>query len=219
MVPEVDEGRCTSCGKCKEICHFNAITVFPGTVLTFPEMCHGCYGCVEVCPEKCISPGQKLVGKIFAGERDGLFLAYGLLEIGEPMASPLIKALKERFLRPEELNIVDCPPGTACAVLTAVRGADYCLLVTEPTPFGLHDLQQAVGAVRALGVPCGVIVNRAGEDFPELYRYLEKERIPLLLEIENDRRVAEAYARGKTLLEVRPELREKFQKLLREIAL
>lgn len=218
MVPEVDEGRCSFCGKCKEICHFHAITVLPGVVLTFPEMCHACYGCVEVCPEECITPGKKLVGKIFAGERKGLFLAYGLLEIGEPMASPLIKALKERFLSPEGLNIIDCPPGTACAVLTAVRGADYCLLVTEPTPFGLHDLKQAVGAVRALGVPCGVIVNRAGAYYPELYRYLEEEGLPLLLEIENDRQVAKAYARGKPLLEVRPELREKFQKILREIA-
>ncbi len=218
MVPEVDEGRCTFCGKCKEICHFHAITVLPGVVLTFPEMCHACYGCVEVCPENCIAPGQKLVGKLFAGEKGNFSLAYGLLEIGEPMSSPLIKALKERFLKPDTLNIIDCPPGTACAVLTAVRGADYCILVTEPTPFGLHDLKQAVGAVKALGVPCGVVVNRAGADYPELYQYLDKERLPLLLEIENDRRVAEAYAQGQPLLEARPDLRAKFQKLLREIA-
>ncbi len=217
MVPQVDESRCSFCGKCKEICKFNAITVLPGVVLTFPEMCHACYGCLEVCPEECISAGQKLVGKLFAGEKGGLFLAYGLLEIGEPMASPLIKALKERFLRPNELNIIDCPPGTACAVLTAIRGADYCILVTEPTPFGLHDLKQAVGAVRALGVPCGVIVNRAGLDYPELYQYLQEERLPLLLEIENDRHVAEAYAQGRPLLSVRPELREKFRNILREI--
>ncbi len=218
MVPEVDESRCTFCGKCKEICCFNAITVLPGVVMVFPELCHACYGCVEVCPETCIEPGQKLVGRLFYGEREGLFLAYGLLEIGEPMASPLIKALKEEFLRPDKINIIDCPPGTACPVLTAVKGVDYCLLVTEPTPFGLHDLKQAVGAMKAMGVPCGVIVNRAGRNYPELYQFLEKEGLPLLLEIENDRRVAEAYAVGQGLLEARPDLKEKFLKVWEEIS-
>ncbi len=219
MVPKVDEKRCTFCGKCKEICLFHAITVLPGVVLTFPEMCHACYGCIEVCPEKCLIPDQKLVGKLFAGENKGLFLAYGLLEIGEPMASPLIKALKEKFLSAQELNIIDCPPGTACAVLTAIRNTDYCILVTEPTPFGLHDLKQAVGAVRALNVPCGVVINRAGIDYPELYDYLKKEGIPVLIEIPNKKEIAQGYAQGKTLLSICPEIKPIFQNILKEIAL
>ena len=217
MVPEIDEKRCSFCGKCKEICRFNALTVFPGTVLSFPEMCHGCYGCIEVCPEKCISRGQKLVGHLYHGKNGDLEIAYGILEVGEPMASPLIKSLKERFLKPERLNIIDSPPGASCAMLTAIRGADYCILVTEPTPFGLHDLRQAVEAVRKLKIPIGVIVNRAGGEFPELYSYLESQRLPLLLEIKNEKAVARAYARGIGLLEARPELREEFEKLLEEI--
>ncbi len=214
MVPVVDEGRCTFCGKCKEICRFSAITVFPGTVLTFPEMCHACYGCLEVCPEEALSEGQVLVGKIFCGRGQGVELAYGALEVGEPMASPLIKALKARYLSPGSVSIIDCPPGTSCAVLTAVRGADFCLLVTEPSPFGLHDLRQAARAVKTLGVPAGVIVNRAGVDYPELHRFLKAEGLPLLLEIPHRREIAEAYARGKSLLEVMPELREALVSLL-----
>ena len=202
MVPLVDENRCTFCGKCKEICRFKAITVFPGTVLTFPEMCHACYGCLEVCPERCISEGRILVGRLFFGQGKGIELAYGVLKIGEPMASPLIKALKERFLTDKKPVLIDCPPGTACAVLTAVRGADFCLLVTEPTPFGLHDLRQAARAIKTLGVPSAVVLNRAGIDYPELYQFLEEEGLPLWLEIPNDRKIAEGYAQGKTLLEI-----------------
>ncbi len=212
MVPEVVPEKCTFCGQCREICRFHAITVFPGAVLTFPEMCHACYGCLEVCPEGALREGRRLLGRIFLGEGSGVKLAFGRLEIGEPMASPLIKALKERFLPQGDL-IIDCPPGTACPMLTAVYGADFCLLVTEPTPFGLHDLEQAVAAVKALGVPRGVIINRAGADFPPLYRFLEEEGLPLFLEIPHDRRVAEAYARGQGLLSVRPDLREAFCQL------
>lgn len=217
MVPEVDESRCTFCGKCKEICRFRAITTLPGTVMVFPEMCHGCYGCLEVCPEKCIGEGRVRIGRLYFGQAKGLELAYGVLEVGEPMASPLIKALKKRFLSEKGDTIIDCPPGTACAVLTAVRGADFCLLVTEPSPFGLHDLAQAAKAVRALGVPAGVIVNRAGLDYPELYRFLARENLPLLLEIPHRREIAAAYARGEGLLAVMPELKESFQKMVYEL--
>lgn len=217
MVPQVDEKRCSFCGKCKAICRFQAITVLPNVVLTFPEMCHGCYGCLEVCPEGCIHEGRTLLGWLYAGKGRGVDLAYGLLKVGEPMASPLIKALKERFLRHEAVNIIDCPPGAACPVLTAVRGADFCLLVTEPTPFGLHDLRQAVRALQALNVPLGVILNRAGRPFPELERFLEENRLPLLMEIPQDQRIAAAYAQGQGLLEVYPHFQTRFEALFQKI--
>ena len=211
MVPEQVRD-CGFCGRCAEICRFGAITVFPGEVLIFPEMCHACYGCLEVCPEGALREGRRPLGRVFVGEGAGVRTAYGCLEVGEPMASPLIKVLKDRFL-PGDRVVVDCPPGTSCPMLTAVRGADYCLLVTEPTPFGLHDLRQAVEAVRVLGVPVGVILNRAGVEFSPLEHFLEEEGIPLLLEIPHERRIAEACARGEGLLSARPEFAEKFRRL------
>ena len=217
FVPEVSQERCNFCGQCREICRFNALSVFPGVILTFPELCHGCYGCLEVCKEGAISEGRRLLGRLKAGRWGKNLLAYGELEVGEAMASPLIKALKKKYLSPDRLNIVDCPPGTACPMLTAVRGADFCLLVTEPTPFGLHDLAQAAQAVESLGVPAGVVLNRAGSPYPELYDFLRQKGLPLLLEIPFSRKVAEGYAQGKGLLESMPELEAEFKKILAEV--
>ncbi|AEH44350.1 cobyrinic acid ac-diamide synthase [Thermodesulfatator indicus DSM 15286] len=217
MVPSVDEKRCTFCGECKKICRFNAITVFPGTVLVFPELCHGCYGCLEVCPENCITEAQLPLGRILAGKAQEVFLAYGELKLGEAMASPLIKELKARYLVPQGLNILDCPPGAACPVLTAVHGSDFCLLVTEPTPFGLHDLKQAVCAFESMNLPMGVVVNRAREPYGPLNDFLRSKNIPILLEIPEERAIAEAYARGKTLIQAKPEMREVFKNLYTRI--
>ncbi|OAG28593.1 ATP-binding protein [Thermodesulfatator autotrophicus] len=217
MVPKVDESLCSFCGECKKICRFNAITVFPGTVLVFPELCHGCYGCLEVCPEKCITEAQVPLGKILAGKAKEIFLAYGELKVGEAMASPLIKELKKRYLDPQGLNIIDCPPGTACPVLTAVHGVDFCLLVTEPTPFGLHDLKQAVCAFETMGIPMGVVINRAREPYGPLHEFLKEKKIPVLLEIPEERAIAEAYAQGKTLLQAKPEMKKDFENLYTQI--
>ena len=213
MVPGVEGEKCSFCGKCKEICRFNAISVFQQVILIFPEMCHGCYGCVEVCPEGCLHPGQRLVGFLYTGQGKGVRMAYGALEVGEPMPSPLIKSLKKNFLKIEKHTIIDCPPGASCPVLESMKGVDFCLLVTEPTPFGLHDLKQVYGAVKALGIPAGVIINRAGESYEPLYRFLEEENLSLLLEIPHRREIAEGYARGKTLLEIDPAFGETFRTL------
>ncbi len=218
MIPEIDEEKCNFCGKCKEICRFNAISVFPGTILCFPELCHGCYGCLEVCQEGAITEGKTLLGQLRAGRAGRIYLAYGVLEIGEAMASPLIKELKRRYLKDDRPVLIDCPPGTACPVLTAVRGADYCLLVTEPTPFGLHDLRQAVSAVKALGVKAGVILNRAGKPYQPLLDYLDQEKLPLLMEIPFSTEVAVAYARGEGLLQAMPHLKAQFKELWSRLA-
>ncbi|HHI97966.1 MAG TPA: (4Fe-4S)-binding protein [Thermodesulfatator atlanticus] len=216
-VPRVVEERCSFCGRCKEICRFNAMVVFPGTVLCFPELCHGCYGCFEVCEDKALEEEKIPLGRLRTGRKGKIFLAYGMLEIGEAMASPLIKELKKRYLAPEKPVIIDCPPGTACPTLHAVRGADFCLLVTEPTPFGLHDLEQAAKAVKTLGVKAGVVINRADQPFPPLYDFLDRERLPLLLEIPFSKEVARAYAQAKGLLAVFPELKAAFQNLWQKI--
>ena len=160
-VPEVDEEKCTACGECGRICQYSAIVSLKTKPLVFPELCHGCGGCALVCPEGAITEGLREVGVVEEGSAGGVRFAGGKLRIGEAMAPPLIRAVKERALD-DALVIVDAPPGTSCPVIEAVRGADFVLLVTEPTPFGLNDLAIAVDTVRKLGLPFAVVVNRAG---------------------------------------------------------
>ncbi len=215
-VPEVDMGRCSLCGKCGEICQFKAIVVIGKTVLTFPELCHSCGGCMEVCSEKAISEAERELGTIKRGHRNGLEFVQGELRIGEAMAPPMIKKVRE-YTRPESVTIIDAPPGTSCPVIASMKGADFVLLVTEPTPFGLHDLKLAVGAVRVLGIPCGLVINRSGIGNDQVKRYAEEEGVPLLLEIPFDRQIAEAYSKGEMIVELIPEWKEKFKNLYHKI--
>jgi len=215
-VPEVDMGKCSLCGKCGEICQFKAIVVVGKMVLTFPELCHSCGGCMEVCPEKAISEAERELGTIKRGHRNGLEFVQGELRVGEAMAPPMIKKVRE-YTRPESVTIIDAPPGTSCPVIASMKGADFVLLVTEPTPFGLHDLKLAVGAVSVLGIPCGLVINRSGIGNDQVKRYAEEEGVPLLLEIPFDRQIAEAYSRGEMIVELIPEWKEKFKNLYRKI--
>ncbi len=215
-VPKVDMGKCSLCGKCGEICQFKAIVVVGKTVLTFPELCHSCGGCIEVCPEKAISEAERELGTIKRGHKNGLEFVQGELRIGEAMAPPMIKKVRG-YTRPESVTIIDAPPGTSCPVIASMNGADFVLLVTEPTPFGLHDLKLAVGAVRVLGIPCGLVINRSGIGNDDVKRYAEDEGVPLLLEIPFDRQIAEAYSRGEMIVEVIPEWKDKFRNLYNKI--
>lgn len=215
-VPEVDEEKCTLCGKCGEICQFKAIVVIGKTVLPFHELCHSCGGCMEVCPEKAITEIGRELGVIERGHRNGLAFVHGRLRVGEAMSPPLIRAVRA-YTRPDTLTIIDAPPGTSCPVIAAMNGADVVLLVTEPTPFGLHDLKLAVGAVRILGIPCGLVINRSDMGNDQVKTYAEQEDIPVLMEIPFDRRIAEAYSRGEMLVELMPEWKEKFKTLFRRI--
>jgi MinD superfamily P-loop ATPase len=216
-VPQVDEEKCNLCGMCGEICQFKAIVVIGETVLPFHEMCHSCGGCMEVCPEGAITETGRELGMIERGRRDGLEFVHGSLRVGEAMSPPLIKKVRS-FARPDQLTIIDAPPGTSCPVIAAMKGADFILLVTEPTPFGLHDLKLAVGAVRILGIPCGLVINRSDMGDDQVKNYAEAEEIPVLMEIPFDRGIAEAYSRGQLLVEVMPQWKEKFQRLYRRIA-
>jgi len=215
-IPEVDESKCTHCRACSEICQFKAILVLGETILAFPEMCHACGGCFRVCEPRALLPGKKELGVIAQGEAGGIRLVQGELKIGEPLSPPLIREVKKRGLL-HRLTLIDAPPGTSCPVIQAVKDSDFCLLVTEPTPFGLYDLRLAVEALKILQIPRGVVLNRADMGDDQVRRYLENEGIPLLMEIPFDRRIAEGYARGKSLLEVKPEMKADFQELLRKI--
>jgi len=215
-VPEVDMEKCTLCGKCGEICQFKAIVVIGETVLPFHELCHSCGGCVEVCPEKAISETERELGIIERGHRNGLEFVHGKLRVGEAMSPPLIRKVRE-YSRPDILTIVDAPPGTSCPVIASMKGADFVLLVTEPTPFGLHDLKLAVGAVKILKIPCGLVINRSDMGDGKVKNYAEKEGVPVLMEIPFDRKIAEAYSRGEMIVDVMPEWRERFKKLYHNI--
>jgi len=215
-VPEVDMEKCNLCGKCEEICQFKAIVVIGETVLPFHEMCHGCGGCMEVCPEKAITETGRELGVIERGHRNGLEFVHGRLRVGEAMSPPLIRKVLE-YTRPGVLTIIDAPPGTSCPVIASMKGADFVLLVTEPTPFGLHDLKLAVGAVNILGIPCGLVINRSDIGDDKVKAYAEKEDVPVLMEIPFDRRIAEAYSRGEMLVDVMPEWKQEFKGLYHRI--
>jgi len=215
-VPEVDMEKCSLCGKCGEICQFRAIIVIGETVLPFVEMCHSCGGCMEVCPEKAITETTRELGRIERGHRNGLEFVHGKLRVGEAMSPPLIKSVRQ-YTRPDMVTIIDAPPGTSCPVIASMKGADFVLLVTEPTPFGLHDLKLAIGAVRILGIPCGLVINRSDMGDDKVLHYAKRENIPVLMEIPFDRKIAEAYSRGDMIVEVMPEWKENFIQLYKDI--
>lgn len=208
-VPQVDMEKCSLCGKCDEICQFRSIVVVGTTVLAFPELCHSCGGCMAVCPEKAITEIGRELGVIQKGWRGSLEFVHGKSRVGEAMSPPLIEKVREH-ISPEKLNIIDAPPGTSCPVIAAMRDTDFVLLVTEPTPFGLNDLKLAVGAVKILGIPCGLIINRSDLGDDRVKTYAEEIGLPILMEIPFDRRIAEVYSRGEMLVDAIPGMREKF---------
>jgi len=216
-VPQIDPELCTRCGTCGRFCRYNALLCLPLQVIPFPELCHGCGGCGLVCPAGAIREVPREIGSIDLGEAGSIAFAGGLLNIGEAMSPPLIKALKARA-GTKKVTLVDAPPGTSCPVIESIRDCDYVALVTEPTPFGLNDLQLAVEMVRALGLPFGVILNRAGRNDRPLLDYCSEQRINLLAQFPDDRRVAVAYSRGELISEVLPEFRARFSSLAAAIA-
>jgi len=213
LIPEVDAGKCTLCGQCGEICQYSAIVPVGEKVLVYPELCHGCGGCSLVCEAQAISEVSREIGVLETGRAGAVQFVQGLLNVGEAMSPPLIKAVKSTALQ-ADLVIIDAPPGTSCPVIEAVREADFVILVTEPTPFGFHDLKLAVEMVRALQLPFGVVVNRAGLDGSETRSYCKAQGIPILREIPDDRELAEAYSRGVLACEARREYESLFAGLL-----
>lgn len=215
-VPKVDAALCNQCRKCMDICRFNAITVVGEKVLVFPELCHSCGGCMLVCPEGAISETDRELGCIEYGACDHIAFAHGKMRIGEAMSPPLIKEVRKNEDR-NALTIIDAPPGTSCPVIAAIHEVDFVLMVTEPTPFGLHDLKLAVEAVKLLGIPSGLVINRSDLGNREVYDYAKEQQIPILLEIPFDRKIAETYSAGKMMVKEMPEWKEKFAQLFEDI--
>lgn len=220
-IPRVLEERCTGCGRCSEVCQFHAIAVLGTKVLVFPQLCHGCGSCTRQCPEHALEEVPSAIGYLEAGEaRAGIAFAQGVLTVGEPMAGPVIRQLK-RWIPPQpgQVIVLDCPPGTSCPMVEAVRGADFLLLVTEPTPFGLHDLRLAAEVARQLDIPAGVIVNRDGPwDSLQLEEFCASRGLQILLRIPFDRAIAEGLARGEPLTDIRPEYSQCLRGLVHSLA-
>lgn len=216
LIPQVDESLCDACGECSLFCQFHAIVALKTKILVFPELCHGCGGCLEVCPQRAIREVSHRIGVIRTFRKDNITLIQGCLDIGVAMSPPLIRAVKARQ-HSGVFTILDAPPGTSCPVIATLQGADYVALVTEPTPFGLNDLKLAVEMVRELKLPFGVVINRVGVGDDRVHLFCEHEDIPILLEIPDDRRIAEAYSRGELIVEALPEYCRIFENLSESI--
>ncbi|MDH5696325.1 MAG: ATP-binding protein [Dehalococcoidia bacterium] len=214
--PRVNEERCNYCGKCAEVCAYHAIAVFPKNILVFPELCHGCGACSYLCSEKAITEEPREIGVVESGHADGVDFTHGKLSIGEPMPTPVIRKVKEQSNH-DGTVIIDVSPGTSCPVVESIKDSDFCLLVTEPTPFGLNDLVLAVETVRELNIPLGVVLNRAGVGDSRVEEYCQREDIPMLLTIPLDMEIARLYSKGVTLVEGMPQWQEGFVGLFDKI--
>ncbi len=218
LVPEIDDNRCNYCGKCAEVCAYNALAVVKDAVLVFSELCHGCGACSLLCPENAIRETGKRIGVIESGRAGDIRFFHGRLDIGQAMSPPLIRALKKE-MDSSRTVIIDAPPGTSCPVIESLKRSQFCLLVTEPTPFGLHDLELAVGVAKEMKIPCGIVINRAslGDGDGAVRDFCAREGIPVLMTIPFDRKIAESYSRGEIVIEAFPAYRTAFLELYESI--
>ena len=215
-VPEVDEQKCTGCGKCGRLCQYSAITCIKEKVLVFEELCHSCGGCMAICPEGALKEIPRQIGIAEFGKSDGIAFGHGKLNIGAIQTPAIIKFVKQKAVN-KAITILDVPPGTSCPVIEAVKGSDFVLLVTEPTPFGLNDLKLAVGMVRELKLSFAVALNRSDIGDDSVLQYCEEENIDVILEIPNDRLIAEAYSQGFMIIDALGGYQEKFLQLYQKI--
>lgn len=214
MVPRIIEEKCTFCGECSAKCQFNALVSLPSIPpLVFPGLCHGCGLCTHVCRKGAIREDMRQIGRLEQGTgiADIIFV-HGVLDVGEAMAVPLIKHVKG-CSKDNRVRITDAPPGTACPLVAAIGDADIVVMVTEPTPFGLHDLSIAVAVAEKLDIPLGLVINREREKFQPLEKYIRDHGMEVIARIPEDRRIAECYSRGEIIIEALPEYRPLFNEL------
>jgi MinD superfamily P-loop ATPase len=215
-VPNIDKTKCSHCGRCADVCVYHANAVTDKIVLTFSELCHGCGACSYLCPEKAIAEEYRKIGVVESGQADGIAFAQGRLTVGETMAPPVIRKVKAQA-NTDGVVIIDAPPGTSCPVVETIKHSKFCILVTEPTPFGLNDLKLAIATVKELGVDCGVVINRVGSGDSGVEDYCKEENIPVLMTIPLDMEIARLYSRGITLAEGKPLWRDAFIGLYKKI--
>jgi MinD superfamily P-loop ATPase len=215
-IPVIDEKKCDYCAKCSEFCAYHALAVVHSQVLIFPELCHSCGGCALVCPKQAVGWRERVIGRIEHGMEGDIDVYQGILNIGESQAIPVIKALKGKLQHHKNI-IIDAPPGTSCPVIESISESDYCLLVTEPTPFGLHDLKLAIEVVRHLQIPFGVIINRDGIGDLRVEQYCRMEHIPVLLKIPEEQRIALLYSKGLALVREQHAWKEKFYQMFHQL--
>lgn len=215
-IPEIAKDKCNFCGQCAKVCAYNAIAVLKKDILVFHELCHGCGSCSYFCPQQAIKEVDKQIGVVEIESSNNLQFVHGRLNIGQAMSPPLIRAVKQ-YINPTRTAIIDAPPGTTCPVIEAVKGSDFCLLVTEPTPFGLYDLTLAVEVLRRLKIPFAVIVNRAGLGDNRVDDYCRKENIAVLMRIPFKREIAASYAKGMLLVNEYPDFKQRFNELFDSI--
>ena len=215
-VPVINEQVCNRCGKCAKFCQYNALFVAANEVMVFPDLCHSCGGCTIVCPAEAISEEPHRIGILKQGATGDIEVLYGELDVQKPMAVPIITEVKRHISRDKDV-ILDSPPGTSCPVIQTVKGSDFCVLVTEPTPFGLHDLKIIVQVLETMNIPFGVVVNRAGAGDRNVYDFCQEKNIPVLMEIPYDKRIAELYSRGVPFSLEMPEWKNKFQELFKTV--
>ncbi len=217
-IPQINTEKCIQCGKCAEVCQYNALAFVKGKVLVFSELCHGCGSCTLICPSNAITETGREVGVIEAGMATGFNFIHGKSRIGEAMSPPLIKAVKKAADKENfKFQILDCPPGTSCPVIAAVNGADFVFMVTEPTPFGLYDLKLAVEVMKKLGLPFGIVLNRSGENDGLIEEYAKEENIKILTKIPDDRKIAECYSKGELVIKCLPNYIEAFEPLVKVV--
>ena len=212
-IPNIQVEKCTVCGRCVEICQYHALVKVGKTIMVFPQLCHGCGSCTWNCPQKAIIEDPRPIGVLEQGRaKNGIQYYRGLLTISEPMPTPVIRQLKQWIVPSDNsLDILDAPPGASCSVVETLRGVDFVLLVTEPTPFGLHDLKQMVDILKEMNIPAGIIVNRDGIGGPAVEDFCKENNLPILLRIPFDRLIAEGLAEGKPLVEISPQYVSQFK--------